>query len=139
MEQPTRAPRKENKWITHVKKFASENGINYSMALKDPRTKALYREEPEILKEKVKSRRVKERVMKPLVKTPPNYSIRELTKKKLEMKKAIIDEENEIKKNARIKRNMMRDSELDRVTKELYEDPEILKKTRRRKERVMKP
>jgi len=57
--------RKENKWITHVKKFAAENGINYAAALKDPRTKASYREEPEILNEKVKSRRAKERVMKP--------------------------------------------------------------------------
>lgn len=112
MEQPK--VRKENKWITHVKKFAAENGINYSAALKDPRTKASYREEPEILNEKVKARRAKERVMKPV--EPPKkedtFVLRELTKQKISMKK-------EDKTNARKQRNMMRDAELDRVKQEL--------------------
>lgn len=114
-QQPkvNKIPRKENKWITHVKKFASENGINYAVALKDPRTKASYREEPEILNETVKSRRVKERVMKPVEST---YILRDLTKQKIEMKKAIVAED---KANARKKRNMMRDTELERVKSEL--------------------
>jgi len=121
MEQPKKmkkekstAPRKENKWITHVKLFASENGINYALALKDPRTKASYREEPEILKETVKYRRDKERVMRPV--EPPKkedtFVLRELTKQKMSMKK-------EDKTNARKQRNMMRDAELDRVKQEL--------------------
>jgi hypothetical protein len=32
-----------NKWISHVKDFASKNGINYRDALKDPKCKAAYR------------------------------------------------------------------------------------------------
>ena len=115
MEQPKM--RKENKWISHVKKFAAENGINYAVALKDPRTKASYREEPEILNEKVKYRRDRERVMRPIMRpVESTYVFRDLTKQKLEMKKAIAAED---KANARKKRNMMRDAELERVKSEL--------------------
>lgn len=34
---------KHNPWIAHVKAFATQHGINYAQALKDPRTKASYK------------------------------------------------------------------------------------------------
>jgi hypothetical protein len=32
-----------NKWISHVKSFASKNGMKYGDALKDPKCKAAYK------------------------------------------------------------------------------------------------
>lgn len=56
----------QSAWITHVKKFAKENGIKYNEALKDPNLKVGY-----VKVERVK--KSKEPKMEPMMEMNRNY------------------------------------------------------------------